>query len=249
MIKPRFWPFIPSPLRGALKHRGFPGFSSKVMLINASQKFKPLKKSRGAKRKAIDEASRLDIVATLTRYADNDYARVFDKEFFYFNKQAIRLTKVDENGKSLAQQLQEEQKSLKLKALKLSTGEYTLTEFAISAYDTERYNSLKDYFVTSLKPLLAALDYKEQPLRIETEDDYFITQLEEQLAGVSESIKNALIEKRRAYANNKNVYSLLMQYAAGFGKSNIIGWSALQLKDLRRNGGRILFPRNREHGR
>jgi type I restriction enzyme R subunit len=26
----------------------------------------------------------------------------------------------------------------------------------------------------------------------------------------------------------------LMQYAAGFGKSNIIGWSALQLKDLRR---------------
>ena len=31
-------------------------------------------------------------------------------------------------------------------------------------------------------------------------------------------------------------YSLLMQYAAGFGKSNIIGWSALQLKDLRRDG-------------
>ena len=26
-----------------------------------------------------------------------------------------------------------------------------------------------------------------------------------------------------------------MQYAAGFGKSNIIGWSALQLKDLMRN--------------
>ena len=26
-----------------------------------------------------------------------------------------------------------------------------------------------------------------------------------------------------------------MQYAAGFGKSNIIGWTALQLKDLRRN--------------
>jgi type I restriction enzyme R subunit len=32
-----------------------------------------------------------------------------------------------------------------------------------------------------------------------------------------------LIEKRKAYANNKNVYSLLLQYAAGFGKSNIIG--------------------------
>jgi len=45
-----------------------------------------------------------------------------------------------------------------------------------------------------------------------------------------------LIEKRKAHANNKNVYSLLLQYAAGFGKSNIIGWTALQLKNLRRYG-------------
>jgi len=70
----------------------------------------------------------------------------------------------------------------------------------------------------------------------ETDDDYFLAQLEAQLAGVAESTRQRLIEKRRAYANNRNVYSLLMQYAAGFGKSNIIGWTALQLKDLRRNG-------------
>lgn len=50
------------------------------------------------------------------------------------------------------------------------------------------------------------------------------------------TLKQELIAKRQAYANNKNIYSLLMQYAAGFGKSNIIGWTALQLKDLRRNG-------------
>jgi type I restriction enzyme, R subunit len=73
----------------------------------------------------------------------------------------------------------------------------------------------------------------------ETDDDYFIAQLEKQLAGVSEPIKKELIEKRRRYANNKNVYSLLMQYAAGFGKSNIIGWAALQLKDLRRDGAYV----------
>jgi type I restriction enzyme, R subunit len=70
----------------------------------------------------------------------------------------------------------------------------------------------------------------------EQEDDYFEKMLEKQLAGVSESKKKELLEKRKAYSNNKNVYSLLMQYAAGFGKSNIIGWSALQLKDLRRDG-------------
>lgn len=51
------------------------------------------------------------------------------------------------------------------------------------------------------------------------------------LKGVSEARKKELLDKRKAYANNKNVYSLLMQYAAGFGKSNIIGWAALQLKD------------------
>ncbi|WMW22922.1 DEAD/DEAH box helicase family protein [Methanolobus mangrovi] len=67
----------------------------------------------------------------------------------------------------------------------------------------------------------------------EQEDDYFEKILEKQLIGVSETKKKELLRKRRAYSNNKNVYSLLMQYAAGFGKSNIIGWSALQLKDLR----------------
>ena len=70
----------------------------------------------------------------------------------------------------------------------------------------------------------------------EQEPDYFEKLLEKQLAGVGEAKKKELLEKRKAYSNNKNVYSLLMQYAAGFGKSNIIGWSALQLKDLRRNG-------------
>jgi type I restriction enzyme R subunit len=70
----------------------------------------------------------------------------------------------------------------------------------------------------------------------EQEPDYFEKLLEKQLVGVGEAKKKELLEKRRAYANNKNVYSLLMQYAAGFGKSNIIGWAALQLKDLRRNG-------------
>ncbi|HWR29800.1 MAG TPA: DEAD/DEAH box helicase family protein, partial [Negativicutes bacterium] len=70
----------------------------------------------------------------------------------------------------------------------------------------------------------------------EQEDDYFEKLLEKQLVGVSEAKRKELLEKRKAYSNNKNVYSLLLQYAAGFGKSNIIGWSALQLKDLRRNG-------------
>ncbi|MBX3001161.1 MAG: type I restriction endonuclease subunit R [Caldilineaceae bacterium] len=80
------------------------------------------------------------------------------------------------------------------------------------------------------------IDKIDEFLAHEGEDDYFLKQLEAQLAAVSPDIRRTLIEKRRAYNNNKHVYSLLLQYAAGFGKSNIIGWATLQLKDLRRNG-------------
>jgi len=80
--------------------------------------------------------------------------------------------------------------------------------------------------------ILAKID---EFLAHEQEDNYFEKLLEKQLVGVSETKKQELLKKRKEYSNNKNVYSLLMQYAAGFGKSNIIGWTALQLKDLRRN--------------
>lgn len=71
----------------------------------------------------------------------------------------------------------------------------------------------------------------------ENEPDYFINKLRSQLEekGLGTTQIEELITKRQKYQNNKNVYSLLLQYAAGFGKSNIIGWSALMLKDLRKN--------------
>lgn len=75
-------------------------------------------------------------------------------------------------------------------------------------------------------------------LEHEDEPDYFIKKLEAELRakGIGEGQINELVAKRQKYQNNKTVYSLLMQYAAGFGKSNIIGWTALQLKDLRKEG-------------
>lgn len=75
-------------------------------------------------------------------------------------------------------------------------------------------------------------------LEHEADDNYFINKLARELDfyKVGEARKNELIEKRQKYQNNKYIYSLLMQYAAGFGKSNIIGWTTLQLKDLKRNG-------------
>ncbi|MEP0755023.1 SAM-dependent methyltransferase [Trichocoleus sp. Lan] len=141
-----------------------------VMLINASEKFKPLKKNKGSKRKEVDEASRLEIVETLTNFVDNDYARVFDKEFFYFNKQAIMLTNVDEQGRTFASHLKEDQTSLKLKPVKLENGERTLTEFTITKYDLERFSSLLEVYEQDIKPFVDSLDYKEQPLVVMTKE-------------------------------------------------------------------------------
>jgi len=72
----------------------------------------------------------------------------------------------------------------------------------------------------------------------ESDPDYFINKLRKELKdkGLGDRQIEDLISKRQKYQNNKNVYSLLLQYAAGFGKSNIIGWTALQLKDFRKNG-------------
>ncbi len=140
----------------------------RVMLINASEKFKPLKKSKGSKRKEVDEKSRLDIVATLTSYQDNDYARVFDKEFFYFNKQAIMLTNVDEHGNSFEAKLKEGKSGEKLTPVKLSNGERELTAFTLTTF--EQYGSLAEYFEQDIKPFVASLDYKEQPLVVTTRE-------------------------------------------------------------------------------
>lgn len=162
----------------------------KVILIDASEKFTPLNKSKGSKRREVDGNSRLDIVSTLSTYKDNDYARVFDKEFFYFNKQAIMLTNVDEQGKTFEKHLpvKEDKKtgelkravSLQLKPTKIDNGERELTEFVITTFDKGNFKSLFEYFESNIKPFVASIDYKEQPLVITTADEkhYFDENIE-----------------------------------------------------------------------
>lgn len=140
----------------------------KVMLINASEKFKSLKKNKGSKRKEIDEVSRLEIVDTLTKYQSTDYAKVFNKEFFYFNKQAIMLTNIDEYGNSFKTKLKEGQTSEKLIPVKLENGENKIEEFNITTFDESKYISLDDAFEKNIKPFISSLDYKEQPIVITT---------------------------------------------------------------------------------
>ncbi|MBR8783973.1 hypothetical protein IX308_000131 [Porphyromonas levii] len=75
-------------------------------------------------------------------------------------------------------------------------------------------------------------------LKHEGEPNYYIEQLRKQLEAqkLSPERIEQILEERNKILNNKYVYSLLLQYAAGFGKSNIIGWLASMMSDMREEG-------------
>ena len=155
--------------------------ADKVMLLNAADLYRRLDKSKGKKRKEMDPANRATIVQTLTSFADTPFARVFDKWHFYYNRQAIMLTNVDEDGRSFEEQLPEKTnalgettraKSVKLKPQRLVQTEAGETlewsEFTVRTFDKTAYKSLLDYYERHVSPTVARFDYKERGLRVET---------------------------------------------------------------------------------
>ena len=77
----------------------------KVILINASDLWQPLKKNKGSKRKEMNAEHRRQIVEALVNFEDRAIAKVFDKWHFYFNKQQIELTEIDDAGRSASESL------------------------------------------------------------------------------------------------------------------------------------------------
>lgn len=155
--------------------------ANKIILINASELNIPLKKSKGKKRKEMDLPNRTKIVQALTEFKDNEFAKVFDKWHFYYNRQSIMLTNIDENGKAIEMPVkvgkdgdEKEEKSIKLTPTKITQADeenpIEITEFDITTFDKTKYSSLENYFETGIKPLLAELDYKEKNLTVFTKD-------------------------------------------------------------------------------
>ena len=149
----------------------------KVMLLNASELYEGLKKSKGKKRKQMNADNRAEIVKAFTEFKDNEFCKVFDKWHFYYNRQSIMLTNVDENGKHIEMPVKEnkegekvEAKSIKLTPLKITVDSETdpieISEFDITDFDKEKFNNLLDRFESEIKPMIAALDYKEQNLKV-----------------------------------------------------------------------------------
>lgn len=173
----------------------------KVILINASELYEPLKKSKGKKRKQMNPSNRAEIVKTLADFKDRDIsfgdaeqsrsiAKVFNKWHFYYNKQSIMLTNIDEDGNYLQLPTKTnkegelvEEKSIKLEATKIvqvvegTTTELNLETLEITITDNQNQinqinltnqdsDNLEEYLEKHIKPLIAELDYKEADLKV-----------------------------------------------------------------------------------
>ena len=152
-----------------------------LILINGSELWKPLKKSKGSKRREMVPHNRATIVQALTAFADTDYARVFPKWHFYYNRQALMLTNVDDEGRSFEARLPTKQdangsvvlaaKSQKLKPLAIvqhGDDAIELREFIITEFDRDQHKNLLAYYENDLSPRVGRLDYKEQALQVIT---------------------------------------------------------------------------------
>ena len=134
-------------------------------------------------RKAIVDAfvnfEDVDYIDSATEQS-RSFAKVFDKWHFYYNKQSIILTNVDENGKVIQMPTKTnkagetvEEKSIKLNPVKVEfvnlDGELIkLNDFEITAFDKASYSSLEDYFNQEVKELINSIDYRESNLKIHT---------------------------------------------------------------------------------
>lgn len=71
----------------------------KVLMIDGSNFWEQLKKSRGDKRRQMNDEHRAKIVEAFVNGTENEYCKVFSKYHFYYNKQKIVLFNVDADKK------------------------------------------------------------------------------------------------------------------------------------------------------
>ena len=78
-----------------------PERKDKLMLIDGSNLWRLLKKSKGDKRREMTEEHRRKIVEALIDFKNCEIGKVYDKWHFYYNKQSLTLKDLSESGKSI----------------------------------------------------------------------------------------------------------------------------------------------------
>lgn len=135
------------------------GRRDKVILIDGSRGWQLLKKSKGDKRREMLPEHRQAIVDALLAFRDSDISKVYDREYFYYNKQSLTLTELDDNNQALENDI-----TLKnIQKVVLGNDEETITEI----------NNLTPDAGKALKDKLKAYDYQEKSIDVYVSDDKF----------------------------------------------------------------------------
>lgn len=83
------------------KNKSNTDHAGKVALIDGSKGWQLLKKSKGDKRREMTPDNRKAIVDALLKFEPSDICKIFPREHFYYNKQQLTLTEIDDNGRSV----------------------------------------------------------------------------------------------------------------------------------------------------
>ena len=134
---------------------------NRVALIDGSNLWKPLKKSKGDKRREMTAEHRARIVQALTDFVPSDICKIFDREHFYYNKQSLTLTEISEEGHYVEQTVCPDGKVFVIKKpISLTIGEDIYDDLSILTPDDIKAIAKR---VTSEKQELA--------VSVTTEDD------------------------------------------------------------------------------
>lgn len=215
----------------------------KVILIDGSNQWELLKKSKGKKRRQMNVDNRKAIVDAFVNFEDvmvegKEMAKVFDKWHFYYNKQSIILTNVDENGKAIQMPTKTnkagetvEEKSIKLNPVKVEfvtlDGEIKeLSDFEITTFDKSAYASLEDYFNQEVKELINSIDYKESNLKIQTSKTIYSYDTEketiiEQVGNATAELGNGKILVKAAYKKATKTKDAFIQITVELTKDTV----------------------------
>ena len=134
---------------------------NKVALIDGSNLWKPLKKSKGDKRREMTSEHREAIVKALTDFVPSDICKIFDREHFYYNKQSLTLTEISEEGRYVEQTVCPDGKAFAIKKpVSLTIGEDVYDDLSLLTPDDIKAIAKR---VTSERQELA--------VSVKTEDD------------------------------------------------------------------------------
>ena len=176
----------------------------KVALIDASNGWAALRKSKGDKRREMKEEHRQAIVDALINFVDNDICKIYDREYFYYNKQGIKLYETNDNGISVVQTVCQEG-DFEIKPSKLIAGEMLFEKFKGINKD-EIYELQCAYFKN---PVITVVDDEGNKYTVELEDHSVIKTLPDgetlNLGCGNIVLKVGAISKKTKLANAKIV--------------------------------------------